>query len=93
MPVVGSLLRTVRRSIAAMLAISVRGLEVFKGMKLTPEQFDREVNYRLSLTVMGMLQEKGLITQEEYRRIEPILAQKFSPVWAGYPDVIKDKCA
>ena len=63
------------------------------GMKLTLEQFDREVNYRLSLTVMGKLQEKGLITQEEYRRIEPILAQKFSPVWAGYPDVVRDKCA
>ena len=63
------------------------------GMKLTPEQYDREVNYRLSLTVMGALHEKGLITQEEYRRIKPILAQKFSPIWAGYPDVIKDKCA
>ena len=53
------------------------------GMKLTPEQFEREAGYHLSLAVMGMLQEKGLITQEEYRRIEPILAQKFSPVWAG----------
>ena len=63
------------------------------GMKLTPEQFDREAGYRLSLTVMGMLQEKGLITQEEYRWIEPILAQKFSPVWAGYPDVVRNKCA
>ena len=63
------------------------------GMKLTPELFEREVNYRLLLTVMVMLQEKGLITQEEYRRIEPILAQKFSPVWAGYPDVVRDKCA
>ena len=63
------------------------------GMKLTPEQFDREAGYRFSLAVMGMLLDKGLITQEEYRRIEPILAQKFSPVWAGYPDVIKDKCA
>lgn len=63
------------------------------GMKLTPTQFDREAGYRLSLTVMDMLQEKGLITQEEYRRIEPILAQKFSPIWTGYPDVIKDKCA
>jgi len=62
-------------------------------MKLTPEQFDREAGYRFSLTVMGMLLDKGLITQEEYRRIDPILAQKFSPVWAGYPDVIKDKCA
>ena len=76
-----------------MLAISLRGSEVAMGMKLTPAQFDREAGYRFSLAVMGMLQEKGLITKEEYRRIEPILAQKFSPVWAGYPDVIKDKCA
>ena len=63
------------------------------GMKLTPEQFEREAGYHLSLAVMSALYQKGLITQEEYRRIEPILAQKFSPVWAGYPDVIKDKCA
>jgi len=63
------------------------------GMKLTHEQFDREAGYRFSLAVMGMLLDKGLITLEEYRRIEPVLAQKFSPVWAGYPDVIKDKCA
>ena len=63
------------------------------GMKLTPKQFDREASYRFSLAVMGGLLDKGLITQEEYRRIDPILAQKFPPVWAGYPDVIKDKCA
>ena len=63
------------------------------GMKLTPEQFDREAGYRFSLAVMGALHEKRLITQEEYRRIEPILAQKFSSVWAGYPDVVRDKCA
>ena len=63
------------------------------GMKLTPAQFDRETGYRFSLAVMDRMIEKGLITQEEYRRIESILAKKFSPVWAGYPDVIKDKCA
>ena len=63
------------------------------GMELTQTQFDREAGYRFSLAVMGALQEKGLITQEEYRRIETILARKFSPVWAGYSDVIKDKCA
>ena len=63
------------------------------GMKLTLAQFNREAGYRFSLAVMSALLEKGLITQEEYRRIDPILAQKFSPVWAGYPDVIKDKCA
>ena len=75
-----------------MHAILPLGSEVLMGMKFTHTQFDREAGYRLSLAVMGMLQETGLITQEEYRRIEPILAQKFSPVWAGYPDVIKDKC-
>ena len=91
--VVGSSLRIVCRSIAAMPAISARGLEAFMGMKLTPAQFNREAGYRFSLAVMGALDEKGLITQEEYRRIEPILAQKFSPVWAGYPDVVRDKCA
>ena len=63
------------------------------GMKLTPAQFNREAGCRFSLAVMGMLLDKGLITQEEYRRIETILAQKFSPVWAGYPDVVRDKCA
>ncbi len=61
------------------------------GMKLTSAQFEREAGYRFSRTVIGALQEKGLITQEEYRRIEPILARKFSPVWGGYPNVIKDK--
>ena len=63
------------------------------GMNLTQTQFEREADYRFSLAVMGALQEKGLITQEEYRRIEPILAQKFSPVWAGLSDVLSDKSA
>ena len=63
------------------------------GMKLTPAQFNREAGYRFSLAVMGALDEKCLITQEEYRRSEPILAQKFSPVLAGYPDVVREKCA
>ena len=63
------------------------------GMKLTQEQFDRECGYRLALSIMGRLMEDGLLTSKEYGRIEPILAQKFSPVWAGYPNVIRDKCA
>ena len=61
------------------------------GMKLTKTQFEREASYRFSLAVMGALHKKGLITQEEYRRIEPILTRKFSPVWSGYPNVIQDK--
>lgn len=60
---------------------------------LTGEQFDRECGYRLAISIMGRLMEDGLLTPKEYGRIEPILAQKFSPIWAGYPNVIRDKCA
>ena len=63
------------------------------GMKLTREQFGREYGYRLALSIMGRLVEDELLTPKEYGRIEPILAQKFSPVWAGYPNAIRDKCA
>lgn len=63
------------------------------GMKLTQEQFERECSYRLAISIMGRLMEEGLLTTKEYGRIEPILAQKFSPVWAGYPNAIRDKCA
>lgn len=63
------------------------------GMKLTQEQFDRECGYRLALSIIGRLVEGSLLTPKEYGRIEPILTQKFSPVWAGYPNVIRDKCA
>ena len=63
------------------------------GMKLTQEQFDRECGYRLAISIMERLMEDGLLTPKEYGRIEPILTQKFSPVWAGYPNVIRDKCA
>lgn len=63
------------------------------GAILTQEQFDREAGFRLSLSVMNRLTEESLLTQKEYGQIERILAQKFSPVWAGLPDTIKDKSA
>ena len=80
------------RNIAAGAATLVRDTE---GMQmsavLTKEQFDRECGYRLALSIMNSLREKGLITSKEYGHIEQILAQKFSPGWGGYPDVISDK--
>lgn len=63
------------------------------GAMLTKEQFDRECGYRLALSIMGTLRENGLITSKEYGQIEPILARKFSPVWAGLSDVLNDKSA
>ena len=60
---------------------------------LTQEQFEREAGFRLSLFIMNRLMEENLLTQKEYGQIERILARKFSPVWAGLPDTIKDKSA
>ena len=63
------------------------------GAMLTQEQFEREAGFRLSLSIMNRLMEENLLTQKEYGQIERILARKFSPVWAGLPDIIKDKSA
>ena len=63
------------------------------GAMLTQEQFEQEAGFRLSLSVMKRLMEESLLTQKEYGQIERILARKFSPVWAGLPDAIKDKSA
>ena len=63
------------------------------GAMLTQEQFDREVGFQLSLSIMNRLREENLLTQKEYGQIERILVRKFSPVWAGLPDIIKDKSA
>ena len=63
------------------------------GAILTQEQFEREAGFRLSLSIMNRLMEESLLTQNEYEQIERILARKFSPVWAGLPDAIKDKSA
>ena len=60
---------------------------------LTQEQFEREAGFRLFLSIMSRLMEEKLLTQKEYEQIKQILARKFSPVWAGLPDIIKDKSA
>ena len=63
------------------------------GAMLTQEQFERETGFRFSLSIMNRLMEESLLTQKEYGQIERILSRKFSPVWAGLPDIIKDKSA
>ena len=82
------------KNTAAESVILQRGMEVITmGAMLTKEQFDRECGYRVALSIMGMLRGNGLITTKEYGQIEPILARKFSPVWAGLSDVMSDKSA
>lgn len=81
-------------SIAAKGAILMQDLEgTIMGAQLTEKQFERECGYRSSISIMDFLLENGLITKQEYRQIERILGQKFSPVWAGLSNVMKDKTA
>lgn len=54
---------------------------------LSPDQFQRELSYRAAMAVIRHLLREGLITRGEFVRIQPILAEKFSPVWGGlYPN-------
>ena len=54
---------------------------------LSPVQFQRELCYRAAMAVIRHLLREGLITRGEFVRIQPILAEKFSPVWGGlYPN-------
>lgn len=60
---------------------------------LTQEQFEREAGFRLSRSIMNRLMQENLLTSKEHKQIERILARKFSPIWAGLPNIIKDKSA
>lgn len=63
------------------------------GAMLMQEQFDREARFRLSLSIMNRLMQENLLTPKEHKQIERILARKFSPIWAGLPNIMKDKSA
>ena len=50
---------------------------------MTHEQLQREANYRAALSALHFLHNADVITDAEARRIEQILRDKFSPVWAA----------
>ncbi len=50
---------------------------------LTKEQFERELNYRVALSIARQMREDGLVTPGEFVQIDRFLRRKFSPVWGG----------
>ena len=50
---------------------------------LTKEQFERELNYRVALSIARQMREGGLVTPGEFVQIVRFLRRKFSPVWGG----------
>lgn len=50
---------------------------------LTKEQFERELNYRVALSIARQMREGGLVKPGEFVQIDRFLRRKFSPVWGG----------
>ena len=56
-------------------------------MTLSSEQFERESSYRVALHVMKALVRKGLLNENEFRKANKLLIEKYKPVWGHYPDI------
>ncbi len=50
---------------------------------MTNEQFEREKNYRVSLSIAKSMLSQKLITKQEYHRIDSMLIAKYRPVIGG----------
>ena len=47
---------------------------------MTQEQFDREKHYGAAMAVARAMLSKGIITQEEYSRIDTMFTEKYRPI-------------
>ena len=47
---------------------------------MTKEQFQGEVNYRISMNIAARFLKKGLITEREYAKIDTIMLKKYEPI-------------
>lgn len=50
---------------------------------MTKEQFDPEKNYHISLAISKELLSKGLITDEEFNRLDILFLEKYQPIIAS----------
>lgn len=47
---------------------------------MTQEQFDSEKNYRISLAVAKRMLLDGIISEQDYKKIDTILLNKYRPL-------------
>lgn len=47
---------------------------------MTQEQFEREKNYRVSISIAKSMVSKQLITGHEYKKIDAMLIKKYKPI-------------
>lgn len=46
------------------------------------EDFDKEMHYRITMLYVKQLKNKGIITDEEYNKIDGIMLKKYRPIIA-----------
>lgn len=56
-------------------------------MKLTQDQYDRESHFLIALSILHTLEQRGLLSQREFREATEMLLSRTNPVWGHYPDV------
>ena len=47
---------------------------------MTKEQFEREKHYGVAMVVARAMLSKGVITEEEYQKIDTIFTEKYRPL-------------
>ncbi len=47
---------------------------------MTPEQFDREKAYRITLSLAKTMLKRGLITEQDYIKIGEMMLEKYRPL-------------
>lgn len=50
---------------------------------MTKEQFQREKNYRVSISIAKVMLSRNLINEKEYNKINIMLISKYNPVIGG----------
>ncbi len=67
-------------STAAMSATSRLVSEV---LMMSEEQFRQEKLYQITMSIIRQMRKTRLITDEEYRQLDTIFAQKYEPIFGG----------
>ena len=47
------------------------------------EQFDREVNYQASVSILKTMLKNEIISKQDYRKAKQILIKKYDPILGG----------
>ena len=54
-----------------------------KGLLMTNEQFERERQYRVAISVAAAMIKQGLLTEDEFRIINEMMIEKYKPFFGG----------